>query len=267
MNKIKDFTHYNMEPATPGVERHPLAPFLPHGARVLLLGSFPPPRRRWSMEFFYPNLQNDMWRIFGLLLFGDRNRLLRPGGKAFDREAIEAICREKGVALYDTSAEVIRLKNNASDEFLQVVREVDLEALLRRIPDCRDIALTGQKAALTLQRIVGCELPPLGGYVAAAYAGRELRIWRMPSSSRAYPLALDRKAEAYRRLFEAVGILPEPPYPSLSPSPTSSPTTPTPSSSSSLPSSSLSPSSRSAAAASSPAAEDEAEAESPSESV
>lgn len=263
MNKDRD--RYNMESATSGVERHPLDPFLPRGARVLLLGSFPPPRRRWSMEFFYPNLQNDMWRIFGLLLFGDRNRLLRPGGKAFDREAIEAICREKGVALYDTSAEVIRLKNNASDEFLQVVREVDLEALLRRIPDCRDIALTGQKAALTLQRVVGCEMPPLGGYVDAAYAERELRIWRMPSSSRAYPLALDRKAEAYRHLFEAVGILPEPPYPSLSPSPTSSPTTP--SSSSSLPSPSLSPSSRSAAAASSPAAEDEAEAESSSESV
>ena len=42
---------------------HPLEPFVPDGARVLLLGSFPPPHARWSMEFFYPNFQNDMWRI------------------------------------------------------------------------------------------------------------------------------------------------------------------------------------------------------------
>lgn len=48
-------------------EQHPLEPFLPAGARLLMLGSFPPQRKRWSMEFFYPNLQNDMWRIFGLL--------------------------------------------------------------------------------------------------------------------------------------------------------------------------------------------------------
>lgn len=185
-------------------ERHPLKPFLPAGARLLMLGSFPPPRRRWSMEFFYPNLQNDMWRIMGLLFYGDRHHFITPDGRAFDRAAIEAFCREKGIALHDTSEEVIRLKNNASDNFLQVVREVDLAALLNPIPTCRDIVVTGQKAADTLCRIVGCSLPPIGSCVTAPYAGRELRIWRMPSTSRAYPLPLDRKADAYRRLFDAL---------------------------------------------------------------
>ena len=37
-------------------ELHPLEPFLPANARVLMLGSFPPKRIRWSMDFFYPNL-------------------------------------------------------------------------------------------------------------------------------------------------------------------------------------------------------------------
>ena len=46
-------------------ERHPLEPFLPENARLLMLGSFPPKRIRWSMEFFYPNLQHDMLRIVG----------------------------------------------------------------------------------------------------------------------------------------------------------------------------------------------------------
>lgn len=48
-------------------EAHPLEPFLPEGARLLMLGSFPPARSRWSMEFYYPNFQNDMWRVMGLV--------------------------------------------------------------------------------------------------------------------------------------------------------------------------------------------------------
>ena len=40
-------------------ERHPLQPFLPDGARILMLGSFPPKRERWSMEFYYPNFQKE----------------------------------------------------------------------------------------------------------------------------------------------------------------------------------------------------------------
>ena len=79
----------------PSSEVHPLAPFLPDGARVLMLGSFPPKRVRWSMEFFYPNLQNDMWRIMGLLFFGDKAHFLADP-KHFDRERIMAFCRTVG---------------------------------------------------------------------------------------------------------------------------------------------------------------------------
>ena len=39
-------------------EKHPLEPFLPQNARILMLGSFPPSQTRWSMEFFYPNWIN-----------------------------------------------------------------------------------------------------------------------------------------------------------------------------------------------------------------
>ncbi len=131
-----------MKPNDNPGERHPLEPFLPENARLLMLGSFPPQRHRWSMEFFYPNLQNDMWRIVGYLATGDKTHFLMPDAKRFDKERIEAFCRERGIALYDTAAEVIRLKDNASDNFLQVVREVDLAALLARIPACRTIVTT-----------------------------------------------------------------------------------------------------------------------------
>ena len=188
-------------------ELHPLEPFLPANARILMLGSFPPKRIRWSMDFFYPNLQNDMWRIVGYLAAGDKSHFLMPGGRKFDKERIEAFCRERGIALYDTAVEVIRLKDNASDNFLQVVREVDLAALLARIPHCRTLVTTGQKATDTLRAITGCGEPAVGESVAFEYAGRSMRLWRMPSSSRAYPRPVERKAGFYRKVFEDNEIL------------------------------------------------------------
>lgn len=187
-------------------ERHPLAPFLPDGARLLMLGSFPPQRKRWSMEFFYPNLQNDMWRIMGHVFHGDGNRFLSPDRRRFERERIESFCREKGIALYDTAEEVVRLRNNASDNFLQVVREADIETLLGRIPLCRDVAATGEKAAATLAGRIGCAVPKVGEWAAAHYAGRDLRLWRMPSSSRAYPRSVEWKSAFYARMFAEAGI-------------------------------------------------------------
>ena len=188
-------------------ELRPLEPFLPANARILMLGSFPPKRIRWSMDFFYPNLQNDMWRIVGYLAAGDKSHFLMPGGRKFDKERIEAFCRERGIALYDTAVEVIRLKDNASDNFLQVVREVDLAALLARIPHCRTLVTTGQKATDTLRAITGCGEPAVGESVAFEYAGRSMRLWRMPSSSRAYPRPVEWKAGFYRKVFEDNEIL------------------------------------------------------------
>ena len=65
------------------IEVHPLEPFLPENGRILFLGSFPPPRWRWSMEFFYPNWINDFWRIMGLIYFGDKTYFEVSGEKCF----------------------------------------------------------------------------------------------------------------------------------------------------------------------------------------
>ena len=178
----------------------------PDGARVLMLGSFPPKRVRWSMEFFYPNLQNDMWRIMGLLFFGDKAHFLADP-KHFDRERIMAFCRTVGLALYDTASEVVRLRDNASDNFLQVVRPTDVCGLLDRLPECRAVVTTGEKATETLVGQLRCQRPAVGGSAPFEYAGRRMQLFRMPSSSRAYPRSVEWKAEFYRKMFAAVGMI------------------------------------------------------------
>lgn len=189
------------------VERHPLPPFLPASARLLMLGSFPPQKKRWSMEFFYPNLQNDMWRIVGYLAFGDKEYFLDKAARCFDKAKIVDFCTERGIALYDTAEEVVRLKDNASDNFLQVVRETDLGGLLERIPMCHTLVTTGQKATETLSRVAGCGVPPVGGFVEFTFVGRCFKLWRMPSSSRAYPKSVEWKAAYYARMFADAGVL------------------------------------------------------------
>jgi len=209
--------------STPEIERHPLRPFLPTNAELLMLGSFPPPQERWCMEFFYPNPQNDMWRIMGQIFFGDKTHFeeqgdlmkvprdqvqsTKAGRKVFNREEIASFCETKGIAIFDTAQVVIRLQGNAADEHLEIIKRTDIAALLQQIPLCHNICCTGGKAAQTLAETLHCVLPKVGESIETSFAGRTLRFWRMPSSSRAYPLSLDKKAAAYRRMFETIGIL------------------------------------------------------------
>ncbi|MBR5175561.1 MAG: uracil-DNA glycosylase family protein [Bacteroidales bacterium] len=189
------------------VERHPFEPFLPERAKVLMLGSFPPQPKRWSMEFYYPNFINDFWRIIGLLFYDDRDRFVDLRAKKFKIQEIKEFCSEKGIAMFDTATAVRRLKDNASDKFLEVVEPTDIPALLRRIPFCEAVVVTGEKAAQTLCAAFGAEAPAVGDYSEFSFEGRDMRLYRMPSTSRAYPLPIQKKADDYRRLFEDSGML------------------------------------------------------------
>ena len=189
------------------IEIHPLEPFLPAKAKLLMLGSFPPKKKRWSMEFYYPNLNNDMWRIFGILFFDDKDYFLNETRKAFCRERIIDFLNEKGIALFDTASSIRRLQDNASDKFLEVVEATDVTALLRQLPECKAIVTTGQKATDTLRQQFNVEEPKVGDYSEFIFEGRAMRLYRMPSSSRAYPLALDKKATAYRIMYQDLQIL------------------------------------------------------------
>ena len=192
-------------PVTPEIERHPLKPFLPENARVLMLGSFPPPKERWCMDFFYPNPQNDMWRIMGQVFFNDKNHFVE--GKVFKHEEIVSFCGKQGIAIFDTAQAVRRLQGNAADEHLEIVEQTNIAALLQQIPQCHNICCTGGKAAQTLADTLHCVPPKVGEFIETNFAGRTIRFWRIPSSSRAYPLSLDMKAAAYRRMFETIGLL------------------------------------------------------------
>ncbi len=187
------------------VEIHPWPPYIPENAKVLIMGTFPPQPKRWSMDFYYPNRTNDFWRIMGIIFFGDKGALYKENGKDFDIEKIKALLNAKGIALNDTGYKIRRLMGNASDKFLEIVEPVNLQGLLSKMPECRAIATTGEKAAGVVASLTGTE-PPKMGHETEGPDG--IFIWRLPSTSRAYPLSVEKKAEYYARMFRKAGIIP-----------------------------------------------------------
>ena len=203
----------NIDRSTADVEYHPLHPFLPDGCRVLFLGSFPPARRRWAkgFDFFYPNYINDHWRIEGAIFFDDKLHFVDEARKTFRLPEIIEFLHDKGIGFFDTATAVRRLKDNASDKFLEVVEPTDIPALLQQIPQCRVIVTTGEKATRTLCDTLSLQQAPgVGQYVKVSSCvgiTNELYLYRLPSSSRAYPLSLDKKVSAYRQMFSFAGLL------------------------------------------------------------
>ena len=191
----------------PVLESHPLKPFLPQNAKILMLGSFPPQQKRWSMDFFYPNLQNDMWRIMGMIFFANKNEFVDCKNKRFLKETIIQFAKETGIAMHDTAEVVNRLKDNASDKSLEIIHPTDIDKLLLQLPLCLAIATTGEKATNEVVSQYEVQKPQIGEAVPLRIGQHTLSFYRMPSTSRAYPLPIEQKASFYHRMFHDLGMI------------------------------------------------------------
>ncbi len=193
------------------IELRPFPPFLPPNTTVLMMGSFPPAAEKRAMEFHYPNFQNDMWRVYGLVFFGDAMHFQRVGEKAFDAEKIKAFLTARGIGSCPGVRRAIRTHGNASDAYLKVVETVELPEILEKIPQCRRICTTGGKATEILFALLETEVKAkdvrTGATVSARCGERDLLVTRLPSTSRAYPMKLEKKAEAYRKFFVEAGFV------------------------------------------------------------
>lgn len=194
------------------IERHPFKPFLPPGCKTVLCGTFPPKPDKWAMDFFYPNFQNDMWRVFGLIFFNNPLHFYNLEERTINREAIERLLTEKRIGVGETATEVIRRKDNAADKFLEIVTPVNLPCLFEQAPECRVVATTGEKAAGVIASLTSTTVPEMGRHTDCAVempdgSARHFLHWRLPSTSRAYPMKLERKAQFYASLFSHLDII------------------------------------------------------------
>ena len=170
------------------------------------------------------------------MFFGDKNHFVLEKEKRFKLDEIVKHCEEKGIAFFDTSTAVRRLKNNASDKFLEVVEPTDIAALTSQLPQLKAIVTTGEKATQTICATLSIpEVPKVNTFVAIPASpvpseggvkqstanvngeadesspspfgegrGEAVLLWRLPSSSRAYPLSFEKKVESYRKMFDTI---------------------------------------------------------------
>ena len=204
------------------VETHPFGPVLPPDATVMMMGTFPPTADKWAMRFHYPNFYNDMWRIYGSVFFDDVNYFRVGDEKRFDPERIRAFMFERGIASCPTVTQAIRETGNASDKNLTVVTPVNLDSILPQVPKVETLFTTGGKATEVLLNLLAeppakSKYPKTNQSMDYPYEWQSdnnkkadvnnLTLYRLPSTSRAYPLALDKKVAAYKDFFKKIGKL------------------------------------------------------------
>ena len=204
------------------VETHPFVPVLPPNATVMMMGTFPPTADKWAMPFHYPNFYNDMWRIYGSVFFDDVDYFRVGKEKRFDPERIRAFMFERGIASCPTVHQAIRETGNASDKNLTVVTPVDLDSILPQVPKVETLFTTGGKATEVLLGLLAeppakSKYPKTNQSMDYPYQWQNdhnrkvdvnnLTLYRLPSTSRAYPLALDKKVAAYKEFFKKIGKL------------------------------------------------------------
>ena len=198
----------NIAHSTPETELHPLKPCIDEETKLLFLGSFPPQRKKWAknFDFFYPNFINDHWRIMGLIFHKDKDYFVNPTDKTFKYAEIINFVKQHGIGYYDTCEAVRRLKQNASDKYLEVIRQTDIKTLLSKAPKCRYIVTTGQKATETLCQLLNItSIPKVGEQITLPLTNNDnmnISLHRLPSSSRAYPMSLENKAALYSQILD-----------------------------------------------------------------
>ena len=88
------------------------------------------------------------------------------------------------------------------DKDLEIIEETHLHAMLRQLPKCQAVVTAGQLATDIACRQLGIStIPKVGEFTPFTLDGRSLCLWRMPSSSRAYPMKPERKAEYYQKVL------------------------------------------------------------------
>lgn len=191
------------------IETHPFEPWLPSNAKLLLLGTFPPAPKRWCMEWYYPNYTNDMWRIFGYVFFEDKKYFVDEANKTYKLDLLRTFLKDKGIAIFDTALRIRRTTGTASDKDLEIVEPADLDHMLRVLPQCKAVLAAGQLAtkAFTDHYQIDAHKMKMGDYKEFTFEGRTIRLYREPSSSRAYPMKVEKKAEYYKQMLSEVGLL------------------------------------------------------------
>ena len=129
-------------------EQHPWNWYGRTDSDTLIVGTFPPTKRNWSFDFFYPNKRNSFWKIIASIT-----------GKVLEHESGEAAVAERKALLdelkltiTDMGRTIARMDNNSLDENLHPIEYMDILQILEERPLIRKIIFTSSSGKVSAAR-------------------------------------------------------------------------------------------------------------------
>ena len=129
-------------------EIHPWKWYVPPGAKTVIVGTFPPTRRNWSYDFFYPNINNYFWRIMAALA-GQELQCFSGEEAVSERKAL---LDRLQVGLSDMGQIIYRTEDNSMDENLHIVEYMDILRLLDENPSVGKLVFTSSSGKASAAR-------------------------------------------------------------------------------------------------------------------
>lgn len=128
-------------------EEHPWKVYGSPSAKVLFVGTFPPAKKRWSYDFFYPNKANYFWNILAAL---QDKKLRHYAGEDAVAER-KQLLDEVPAAVTDMGYKILRHGESSLDEHISPVQLMDIASILQEFQAIDRIILTsssGKNSAL-----------------------------------------------------------------------------------------------------------------------
>lgn len=107
--------------------------------KALIIGSFPPPRKKWSMEFFYPNKQNNFWPV----LAGVAGIELKSFEGTSAVEERKVIMEKLNIGIEDMGKTILRKNDSALDANIRITSNYDILGILSRYKNIKVFITAG----------------------------------------------------------------------------------------------------------------------------
>jgi G:T/U-mismatch repair DNA glycosylase len=128
-----------MDRGTKTKERHPDWYYPVPGMRTLILGTFPPHKKKRKYEFYYPNNQNRFWKVMAKIA---STELLQTGGT----EAVEErkrLMKQLKVGVQNMGKTILRHGKSSADSRIEITESQDILGIINGNDALQTILLTG----------------------------------------------------------------------------------------------------------------------------
>jgi len=129
-------------------ETHPWKWFVPKKSKILIVGTFPPAKKRWSFPFFYPNKQNLFWPVLSTLLNHELTFFM--GEEAVEER--KQLLNLLHVAITDMGFIITRKDDSSLDENIDAIEYMDIFKILNEHPSINKIIFTSSSGKVSAAR-------------------------------------------------------------------------------------------------------------------